>query len=227
MQSQALPLSIVIPCAAGERAQFGLLGDLAGLRCAHEILLVTVRGDPTAGHGLPTLPSLRLLASESGRARQQNLGAAVAGGEWLCFLHADSRLGKDALAALEALPGSDPALSYFDLRFASDGPRLTMLNAFGARLRSDLLGLPFGDQGLSLRREDFFALGGFDQRLPRGEDHALVWAARRSGLPLRRLRAPIVTSARRYAEHGWLRTTVRFLGASLMQARQFARGQRP
>jgi len=36
-----------------------------------------------------------------------------------------------------------------------------------------------------------------------------VWRARRAGLPLRAIDAALVTSARKYAERGWLRTTLR------------------
>ena len=65
--------------------------------------------------------------------------------------------------------------------------------------------------------------GGFDAQLRAGEDHALVWRARHDGLPLRRLAAPLYTSARKYAEHGWFRTTAWHLSATWRQARRFAR----
>lgn len=82
-----------------------------------------------------------------------NVGADSARGEWLWFLHADSRLGPATLWALQRFLDRDvDALGYFDLAFRRDGPRLAALNAWGANLRSRWLGLPFGDQGFVIRK---------------------------------------------------------------------------
>ena len=161
-----------------------------------------------------------------GRASQQNAGADATTAPWLWFLHADSMLAPGTLPALASLLREDtPVLAYFDLHFLDDGPALMRVNALGAWLRSRWLGLPFGDQGLVLPRATFDALGGFDTALVRGEDHDLVWRARRAGVPVRPLRAPIYTSARRYAEHGWARATAGNLMESWQQARRFARAR--
>jgi hypothetical protein len=99
------------------------------------------------------------------------------------------------------------AIQYFDLEFQPDGPRLARLNALGARFRSRWLGMPFGDQGLCLRRDLFWRLGGFDETAAYGEDHLLIWAARRAPIPLQPVGAVITTSARKYASNGWFATT--------------------
>lgn len=220
-------LSIVIPIGPGETAWRALLGDLQGLPVDIELLLVGVEAAPVELDALSGALAgrLRWLRAPRGRASQQNAGAAAARGAWLCFLHADSRLDGAALRALATLAQRPPALYYFDLGFF-DGPALLRLNALGAKLRARLLGLPFGDQGLSLPRAEFERLGGFDPSLPRAEDHALVWAAHRAGLPVRPLGARLRTSGRRYAEAGWLRTTLRFLALSWTQARAFSKGER-
>lgn len=168
---------------------------------------------------------LRWLRTAPGRATQQNLGARVARGGWLCFLHADSRLDDAALRALASLTRRPPALHYFDLGFF-DGPALLRLNALGAYLRSRLFGLPFGDQGLALPHSVFERLGGFDETLPCAEDHALVWAAHRAGVAVRPVGARLTISGRGYAEAGWLRTTLRLLSRHWVQARAFSKGER-
>lgn len=223
-----LQLSIVIPLGPGESAWQSLLQDLQALPAEVELVLVGV--DAVAPAELEALSGarsgrLRWLSAPRGRALQQNAGAQAARGQWLCFLHADSRLDAHALRALDLLPQRPPALYFFDLGFF-DGPVLLRLNALGANLRSRLLRLPFGDQGLCLPRALFVQLGGFDESLPRAEDHALVWAARRAGLAVRPLGARLLTSGRRYRQHGWLRTTSRFLALSLRQAWQFSRNMR-
>jgi hypothetical protein len=99
------------------------------------------------------------------------------------------------------------------------------LNTIGANLRSRWLGLPFGDQGLLMPRRVFEALGGFAERHQGGEDHAMVWSARRSGVPLQALRAPIFTSARKYAHRGWWATTAEHLRLTCAQAWRFSRNE--
>jgi len=219
-----LKLSVIVPVGPEDPAWRGLLGDLAALDADAEVLLVATPGAAPPGfaagdHGL-RVPACWLEAP-AGRARQQNAGAAAAKGTTLWFLHADSRLPARSVAAALRFAGTS-ALGYFDLRFLDDGPRLARLNAMGAWIRSRWLGLPFGDQGLILPGALFRSLGGFDESLDAGEDHALVWAARRAGIPLVPLRAPLRTSARRYAEHGWLRTTLQHGRLTLSQARRFA-----
>lgn len=220
-----LKLSIVIPVGPGERAWPALLGDLAGLEGPAEILLVAPRGEAPADftpgqYGLKV--SARWLEAEAGRARQLNAGARAARGQALWFLHADSRLPPRALDAARDFAGRD-ALGYFDLHFDRDGPALARLNALGARIRSRWLRMPFGDQGLVLPRRRFDALGGFDESLPAAEDHAFVWTARRAGLPLAPIGAPLFSSARRYREQGWLRTTLRHGALTIAQAVRFSR----
>jgi hypothetical protein len=219
-----LKLSVIVPVGPGEPAWRGLLGDLAVLDRGAEIILVAIAGAAPAefdAHEYGLRVPARWLEAPAGRARQQNAGAAAARGETLWFLHADSRLPAASVAKAMGFAGR-PALGYFDLRFRDDGPQLAQLNALGAWIRSHWLGLPFGDQGLILPRRTFHALGGFDESLSAGEDHALVWAARRARIPLAPLRAPLQTSARRYAEHGWLRTTLRHARLTIAQARSFS-----
>lgn len=216
-------LAVVVPIGPGEHAWRGLLAGLAALPPTARVVLVATddadlpRRDDDALAGLGA--ELVALVAARGRASQMNAGARAAGRPWLWFVHADSRLAPTTLAALErAIARAPHALGYFDLRFASDGPFAVHLNALGVRIRSRLLGLPFGDQGFFLTAETFARLGGFDATLPRGEDHALVWAARRAGVPLAAAGAPLYTSARKYAEHGWLRTTARHVRLTAAQA---------
>ena len=144
----------------------------------------------------------------AGRGCQLNDGAKLAETEWLWFLHADSELAPGAVTAVADWTAQrKQGLGYLDLAFMDDGPILTRWNAVGANLRSRLLGLPYGDQGLCVSRHDFLTLGGFREDLERGEDLDFVVRARQAGLRAQRIAATIRTSARRYREHGWLRTT--------------------
>ena len=210
-------LSIVLPVGPGDTAWPPLYAALRRDAINAELLLVFADGDPQCA------PPDALRAS-TGRAAQQNLGAAHATHEWLWFLHADSRLLPDTLRALRIfLDRNEAALGWFALRFADDGPRAMRWNARGANWRSRVFGLPFGDQGLLLPRAAFARLGGFDEQLHYGEDVALVRHARRNGLPLRPVGAALLTSARKYTERGWLRTTLRHLRLTATQVWREAR----
>jgi GT2 family glycosyltransferase len=214
-------LSIVVPVGPGDTAWPRLHASLLGQAGAADLLPVFAKGDPQPAPA-------GALRSPPGRPQQQNVGARAAQREWLWFVHADTALTPEALPALRGfLAAGEPALGWFRLRFANEGPRglqrYMQWNAAGANWRSRAFGLPFGDQGLVLPRLEFDRLGGFDPTRLYGEDHALVWAARRAGLPLRAIDAALITSPRKYAEHGWAATTLRHLRLTVAQVWQEAR----
>lgn len=212
-------VAVVIPVAPGDEAWTALLPALrsAGLG---ECLLVLARNATAPDAG----PGMRIIRATKGRAKQLNAGALASAATVLWFLHADSVLDAAVLPALDRhLRGGANGLGFFDLAFSADGPAAVRLNAWGATLRSRLLGLPFGDQGFVVRREDFFRLGGFPD--VDGEDHAFVWRARRARLPLLALGATITTSARKYARDGWWRTTCGHALATVRQAWAYSRAE--
>jgi len=209
-----------VPLAPEETEEGPLLEALRALPTGSEVILV--RADArvrTAPEGWCPGRAFRQIEAPRGRARQMNAGARAARGRWLWFLHADSRFTPATLPALARfIARGEAAMGWFDLAFRPDGPRLARLNAWGANRRSAWLGLPFGDQGLVVPAAEFVRLGGYDETAPYGEDHLLVWAAHRNGLPLRRVGAGLSTSARKYARHGWRATTWLHWRLTLAQA---------
>jgi rSAM/selenodomain-associated transferase 2 len=149
----------------------------------------------------------RYIRAPKGRARQMNAAARLASGEWLLFLHADSQLPVDWLDVLTTRARGAGG-GWF--RFALDDPAWqARLIELGVRWRVRLLRLPYGDQGIFVRRTVFTALDGF-RDLPLMEDvdfvRRLVKRERVVEVP-----AAIVTSARRWHADGWLRRSVRNL----------------
>ena len=208
-------LSIIIPLGPDEDQLAPLLADLAPLSAETEIILVFCGGEERGGDNRP----LRWLRSEQGRAIQQNVGARAATGEFLWFLHADSRVTPEVLAALErSLDQAPKALHYFHLKFKADGPWGMRLNEAGAWFRSTILGVPFGDQGFCLRKDSFVRIGGFNEQAAFGEDHLLVWQARQAGIKLRCTGAALLTSARKYSAQGWGALTLKYQLLWLRQA---------
>lgn len=213
-------VAIIIPAGPGDTAWRKLLPQLAAADAREIVLVLTDADGGLTGADL----NVRVIHSPAGRARQLNAGAHASHAEWLWFLHADSSVSTKTLDAMRGFVHADQdAIGYFRLGFVEDGPRWMFLNAWGAALRSWLFGLPFGDQGLLLPRRVFEALECFDESVGKGEDHALIWTARAQGIPLRAIKATIRTSARRYAENGWWRTTRTHLGMTREQATRFSR----
>ena len=229
MTQETLPrLSVIVPVGPGDDAWRALLPELEALAdCAEILVVVAHAGDAADLHDAH--PDAHRIVAPQGRARQQNAGARAARGEWLWFLHADSRLGDRVVPALRALlarherEDCPDAVHYFGLRFLQDGPGLVALNALGVWLRCRLFRLPFGDQGLLLRAATFARLGPFDESLELGEDLALVLSAQQADVPIRPVGATLRTSARRYAERGWARNTWRNLRLTWTLTRAFYR----
>jgi rSAM/selenodomain-associated transferase 2 len=180
---------------------------LAALPNADGLEIIVVDGGSTDGtwETAGRWPQVRRLQSAPGRGRQMNAGAQAARGELLAFLHADTHLGKAHLRTLRHRAGSPGfAAGAFELRLTPARPALRLI-AWGANLRSRLLGLPYGDQVLVVRRQLFFALGGFAERRP--EDLDLVLRLRRH-TRLQILTPPVASSGRRWLRNGYFRTTL-------------------
>jgi rSAM/selenodomain-associated transferase 2 len=166
-----------------------------------EVLVVDAAGDPDLGAIAEARPDVRLVRTQPGRAAQMNAGAERAAGEWLLFLHADSHL---PAGWVEAITASPPDRSGGWFGFALDAPdwqARVIERVVAWRVR--LLALPYGDQGIFVRRALFHALGGY-AALPLMEDVEFVGRLRKAGI-LTALELPLTTSARRWQQDGWFR----------------------
>lgn len=209
-------LSIIIPIGPEETGFKFLLKDLENIHEIREncevILVGTKEMDPIN----LKIKNFKYLVSEIGRAPQQNFGAKSAKGDFLWFIHADSRIRKSAFEKLfNSLLKNHGDIHYFNLKFLSSGPMM-LLNEWGAKFRSDYLGMPFGDQGFAVKKEIFEKIGGLP--LTSGEDHHFIWQAKLMGFKLRNTGEKIYTSARKYHQNGWLCTTLGHLFLTFKQA---------
>ena len=211
-------LSIVIPVLEESAGIAATLAPLQALR-ARGVEVVVVDGGSTDGTVARATPLAdRVLVAPRGRASQMNAGAAVARGDALLFLHADTRLpeGADALVA-RAL--AERAWGRFDVRIEGASALLPLV-ATMMSLRSRLTGIATGDQAMFMRREAFEAAGRFPA-IPLMEDIELSARLKRLSPPACQ-RETVATSGRRWDRHGALRTILLmwslrlryFLGAS-------------
>lgn len=198
-------VSVVVPSLGDGAAVARLL--VTGLSPDPRVELILVDGG--ADLWLETLaaarPDVRLVRSAPGRGVQMNRGAEAASGEWLLFLHADSTLPD---GWVDAITTTAPHQVGGWFRFGLDHP------AWQARLieravavRVGLCRLPYGDQGLFVRRAQFVTMGGYAP-LSLMEDVEFVRRLVRTG-PVAEPDLVLRTSARRWVRDGWIRRSVR------------------
>lgn len=200
----AVGVSVIIPALDEGAVIESTLQSLQPVRAAGGELIVVDGGsrDDTVVRARPCVD--RLLSAAPGRAVQMNAGAAVAAGDVLWFVHADTRADPAVARDLSQLV-SDPAFVWgrFGVRLAGER-RLFRLVARLMNLRSRLSGIATGDQGICVRRWAFEAVGGFPE-IPLMEDIALSRSLRGLAWP-RCLPTRLTTSSRRWERDGAWRT---------------------
>ncbi len=195
-------LSIILPTLNEAHGIVPCLQPLQALRTrGHEIILADGGSrDATVTLAEPWVD--KVIHSGRGRAVQMNAGARAAQGDVLLFLHADTRLPPDADALiLNALQAR--GWGRFDVRL-SGSQLLLRVVATLMNWRSRLTGIATGDQAIFVRRALFEKVGGFPE-IPLMEDIALARALKKCGPPLC-LKQRVLTSSRRWEQHGILRT---------------------
>lgn len=156
----------------------------------------------------------RIVKSAPGRGRQLLTGSKAARFDWILFLHADTVLDagweREVSAFIERVEVGRRPESGAVFRFALDDlgfmPRLV---EWGVALRTSVLRLPYGDQGLVIPRRLYDRIGGF-RDMPLMEDVDIIRRLGRSRTIV--LRATAVTSAVRYRRDGYIRRVGRNLG---------------
>ena len=200
-------VSVVIPTLDEQHELPALLDDLAALPGRWEVLVADGGSrDATLAlaRGHATAPVV--LVAGGGRAAQLNAAARVASGDVLLFLHADSRLPRDAYASL-AQAWRTPVVQggNFALRFDGAGGFERALAAVYRFQRRH--GFYYGDSSLWVRRERFDALDGF-REIPIMDDYDFVRRLERGPGQTRCLPGPATTSARRWRAIGIPRTVL-------------------
>jgi len=198
-------LSIVIPtlnAATTLKATLAALGEAKAIGLESECIVVD--GGSTDGTvALAHDQNARVHMTAAGRGAQLKAGGELARGDWLLFLHADTRLEpgwSHEVLRFISLPDNAERAAVF--RYALDeasapARRLERLVEWRCRL----LALPYGDQGLLINHRFYRRLGGF-AILPLMEDVDFVRRIGRKRLVI--LTARAVTSAARYRRDGWL-----------------------
>jgi len=202
-------LSIILPVLNEDKNLSRTLKSLQSYRKqGHEIIVVDGRSEDTSMDIARALAD-HTLQTNPGRARQMNAGAAIATGDLLLFLHADTRLPGTAIDQIQALFDKQQSAANlwgrFDVRLSSDKIIFRVVEKL-INLRSRLFSIATGDQAIFIQASLFRRINGFPE-IDLMEDIAISRRLRRH-TSAACLSAQVITSSRRWEKQGVIATIV-------------------
>jgi rSAM/selenodomain-associated transferase 2 len=136
--------------------------------------------------------------SEKGRAKQMNMGAKHAAGNYLLFLHVDIVMPKNFNSILTELENNQTLFANFKLAFDYKHWFLKLNAIFSHSIATPF---QFGDQGLWVKKSLFEKVGGYNESMDLIEDQDIVKRLKVHA-PLYKVNSTVVVSARKYMKHG-------------------------
>ena len=227
-------VSIIIPVLNEEECIEEFLSHLGKLKGPPlseakgqaEIILVDGGSEDRTTEIASRFDYVKICPGERGRAHQMNLGAQVANGDILLFLHADTYLPENAISAVEEIIADGIDGGCFSL--AIDSPRLPLRIASQLiTRRTRITQVATGDQTIFVRRKVFNELGGYAD-MPLMEDLDFTRRLKRVGTFVE-LDLQVSTSARRWEKWGvyktillmWCLRILYYLGVSPVRLAKF------
>jgi len=197
-------LTILIPCLNEAAEIETLLQRLREMQNAGVRVLFIDGGSSDDTVARIRTAGFDCMQSEAGRAVQMNAGATLCTTEVLWFIHADTVVTADHIADIRhAMVDSVVVGGRFDVRLSGRHPLFRMIEFF-INVRSRITKISTGDQAMFVRRDVFERLGGFPDQ-PLMEDVEFSRYLKRVGKVVC-LSRPVITSSRRWEQHGISRT---------------------
>ena len=200
-----LTVSVVIPVLDDLESLTTTVKEFRSAKtCPDEIIVIDGGGDSHCA-SLALQYHCVYLRTRPGRGHQLHAGARCASSDVIWFLHADAHPPVAAIELIREQIAAGAVGGYFRFRFAGKQTWYKRLLAWLINIRTRF-GVPYGDQGLFIRRSSYAATGGFPDA-PLFEEVSLVKAARSDGRFVE-IDKPISVSPRRWEQDGWLRRTL-------------------
>ena len=194
-------ISIIIPTINEANNLPLLLSDLSTIHKAGEIIIVDCGSEDKTIDVANIYGAKVYQSKERNRGLQLDIGAKNSKGDWLIFLHADTRLTHDWFRKINlVLKGGKNFIYYFKFKINSKKIIFRVLEIL-VNLRSQVFKKPYGDQGLIIHRTTYFKNNGF-RKIPLMEDIEFLNRLNNKK-DLKQLNLPIFTSSRK-----WERTNI-------------------
>ncbi|KGF95332.1 Glycosyltransferase [Prochlorococcus marinus str. MIT 9201] len=178
-----------------------MLSDLSIIQKEGEIIVVDCGSDDKTIDIANIYGAKVYKAKERNRGLQLDMGANNSKGEWLIFLHADTRLTNDWFRKINSiLNGDKDYIFYFKFKINNKKIIYRVLEIL-VNFRSQYFKKPYGDQGLIIHRNTYFKNDGF-RKIPLMEDVDFLRRLNKKK-DLKQLNLPIFISSRK-----WERTNI-------------------
>jgi rSAM/selenodomain-associated transferase 2 len=198
-------LSILIPTKDFEPGLSVTLDSIQSKTKTDVEVIVAATGDTARTRALCGERRIQLVECPLNRGQQWNAAVRAANSDCLLLLHADTILPSGYAETIEnCLRRPNIVAGAFQLQIDSPHAAARWIES-GVKYRSLFRQFPYGDQAIFLRRETLEKVGGVPCQ-PIMEDFELIRRLRRLGrIAIADQR--VITSARRWHQLGWLRTT--------------------
>jgi len=189
-------ISIIIPTINEANNLPLLLSDLSIIQKKGEILIVDC-GSEDKTIDLASIYGAKVYKSnERNRGLQLDIGAKESIGDWLIFLHADTRLTHDWFTKIKSVLKVDKNFIYFFKFKINDKKLIFRVLEILVNFRSQYFKQPYGDQGLIIHRSIYLKNNGF-RKIPIMED-VDFFSRLNNKKYLKQLNLPIFTSSSKF-----------------------------
>ncbi len=156
-------LSVILPTLNESQKLPLLLAELTLIDDHVELIIVDANSKDLTRFIGELAGAKVLLSTKANRGYQLNCGSINAKGEWLLFLHSDSKLPRKSSEQLRDFIKSNPKKCFawfFNFRTNRKGIIFKLLE-IAVFIRSNIFKVPYGDQGLLISNEMYIASGGY------------------------------------------------------------------
>ena len=178
--------------------------------------IIVVDGNSTDGTREMIEDDIKVIVSEPNKSVQMNKALSIAKGKIIWFLHADMKLSSMALMKIKEVISAGYHGGGFSNIFDEHNEKIKRLGRFmnfrifDKREQSDK-GIFYGDNGIFIDRSVLLEIGGVPSQAIM-EDYELSVRLKNAGYRMKKIDdTPIVVSARRHIESGFIKTRLQWI----------------
>ena len=196
-------ISIIVPTLNEENFVLQTISKFQNLRKKNFCEIIVVDGKSSDNTIQIVQPYVdKILSISPSRSRQQNLGASVARGDLLLFLHADTTLTEEDLLKLKNY-NKNYLWGFYLISLGENSFKYHVLEKC-INFRSKIFKYATGDQGIFLEKGLFKIIGGFPN-IDLMEDIRICEILKKFSPPYI-IESKITTSSRKWKSNGFFRT---------------------